>query len=218
MRSLLLRELKLAFLTKGGFGLPLVFYLAIAVLIPLGIGPDTEVHRMISIGVLWAAALLANLVSLQRLFQEDIDDGTLERLVAAPLPLEAFTLAKIVSCWLATGLPICLIAPLIGVLLNLPQGTGIAVLLTLLAGTPALSAIGVLGAALTAGTTRGAMLASVLVVPFCIPTLIFGSIAAASLSAGADASEPVAAVLAISLACAALIPFASARVLRINLQ
>ena len=218
MKSLLLHELNLAFRARGRFALPLVFYLAVALLIPFGIGPDTETIGRSSIGILWAGALLANLLPLQHLFQEDMDDGTIERLTVSPLPLEFFALGKIIANWLATGLPICLVAPFVGSMLNVPSGTGPAILLTLLAGTPALSSIGAFGAALTVGAGRSGILAAVIVVPFCIPTLIFGSSATNSLAAGTDALAPLTVVLAISLACVALIPIASAKVLRINLR
>ena len=217
MKLLFFREMKLAVRARGGFGLPLVFYLAVAMLIPFGVGPDADALRQISIGGIWAAALLANLLPLQNLFQEDLDDGTLERMAASSLPLEAVPLCKIVVNWIATGLPICVVAPLIGVMLNLPPGTGPAVFATLLSGTPALSSIAVLGAALTAGLNRSGILAAVIVVPFCLPTLIFGSSAAAALAAGADATTPLTASVSISLACVALLPIASAKVLRINL-
>ncbi len=218
MKTLFLRELKQSFRYRGGFGLPIVFFLAVALLLPLGVGPDPETHRKMSTGVLWAGALLANLVSLQQLFQEDVEDGTLERLLVSPLPLEAFAAFKFLASWLATGVPLCLAAPVLGIMLNLPPGSGLAVTLTLLIGTPALSAIGALGSAFAAGTGRGAMLAAVLVVPFCIPTMIFGSLAVEFLADGRDAATPLAALAAISLASVALIPIASARLLRITLR
>ncbi len=218
MRSLLLHEFKLAVRQRGGLALPLIFFLAVALLVPFGIGPDIGAHRQVSTGVLWTGALLAHLLPLQHLFQEDMDDGTIERLATSPLPLEVFALGKIVVNWVVIGLPICLASLPVGGILNALPGTGSAALLTLLAGTPALCSIGVFGAALTVGVARGGILAAVIVIPFCIPTLIFGASAAASIVAGNDASTPLAAVLAISLACVALIPFASAKVLRINLQ
>ena len=218
MRSLLLHELKLTARQRGGLALPLIFFLAVALLVPFGIGPDLEAHRQVSTGVLWTGALLAHLLPLQHLFQDDMDDGTIERLATSPLPLEVFALGKIIVNWIVIGLPICLASLPVGGILNALPGTGKAALLTLLAGTPALCSIGVFGAALTVGLARGGILAAVIVIPFCIPTLIFGASAAASIVAGNDASTPLAAVLAISLACVALIPFASGKVLRINLQ
>ena len=218
MKPLLQREFRLALRARGRIVLPLTFYLAVTVMIPFGIGPDIEVHRLAAAGVLWAGALLAFLLPLQHLFQEDMDDGTIDRLAASALPLEVFAFGKIVSSWTVTGIPICLASLVVGNILNMPPGTGLATLLTLLAGTPALCSIGVLGAAITVGMAKGGILAAVIVIPFCVPTLIFGASAAGSIAAGEAAATSIAAVLAISLACIALIPFASAKVLRINLQ
>ena len=217
MKHLMLRELRLATRARQGFGLPLAYYLAVAVLIPFGVGPDARTHGLIAVGILWAGALLATLISLQQVFEDDREDGTVERLALAPVPLEGFVFAKIAANWTATALPICLSSPLVGIVLNLPQGTGWAVLVTLLLGTPALSAIGVLGASFAVGSGRGGLLASVIVVPFCIPTLIFGSASATGLAEGTGSGSALAALSAITLACVAVIPVASAKVLRISL-
>ena len=210
MKTVFIRDFRLFFRARGGPALPLVFYLAISLLIPVGIGPDIDTHSLVASGVLWSGALLASLISLQRLFADDMDDGTLER----PEILRTRTS----SPWLLTGLPLCLAAPLIGLMLNLSPDSGLAILVTLLVGTPAISAIGVFGAALTSGLGPGGLLSSVLVVPLCIPTLIFGSVAASHLSEGGAALVPLALLGAISLACLALNPIASAMVLRINLR
>ncbi len=217
MKTVFNRDFRLYFRAGGGPALPLVFYLAISLLIPVGIGPDIATHGLVATGVLWSGALLASLISLQHLFNDDMEDGTLERLLASPLPLETYAAAKMAIHWLLTGLPICLAAPLIGLMLNLPPGSGIAILVTLMAGTPAISAIGIFGAALTAGLGRSGLLSSVLVVPLCVPTLIFGSVAASRLAEGVAALVPLTLLGAISLACLAVIPIASAKVLRINL-
>ncbi len=218
MKTVFIRDFRLFFRARGGPALPLVFYLAISLLIPVGIGPDIDTHSLVASGVLWSGALLASLISLQRLFADDMDDGTLERLLVSPLPLELYAAAKTAIHWLLTGLPLCLAAPLIGLMLNLSPDSGLAILVTLLVGTPAISAIGVFGAALTSGLGPGGLLSSVLVVPLCIPTLIFGSVAASHLSEGGAALVPLALLGAISLACLALNPIASAMVLRINLR
>jgi len=218
MRRLFLRDLTLAIRAGGGFGLSLAFFLIVAVLVPFGVGSDTALLRDIAPGVLWVAALLACLLSLDRIFALDHEDGSLELLATAPLPLEGAVAAKAMAHWVTTGLPLAVAAPLLGVLLNLaPQAFG-WLFLSLMIGTPALSLIGAFGGALTVGLRRGGLLLSLLVLPLYIPTLIFG---AEVVRRGAVA-EPVASVLsllaAVTLGSAAILPFAAAAVLRVNLK
>jgi heme exporter protein B len=169
-------------------------------------------------GILWIGALLACLLSLDRLFQLDHEDGSLDLLATAPIPLEAVALAKAVAHWLTTGLPLTLAAPALGVLLNLPpQGYGVMTL-SLALGTPALSMIGAFGAALTVGLKRGGLLLSLIVLPLYVPTLIFGAEAARRAADGLDGSTPLLLMAGISLATVALVPFATAAALRVNIR
>lgn len=218
MRALLYRDLALALRSGGGFGLGLAFFLIVAVLVPLGVGADRTVLARIAPGVLWVAALLACLLSLDRIFALDHEDGSLEALATAPIPLEAVVAVKALAHWLTTGLPLVLAAPVLGLLLNLP-GAGYGwLVLSLALGTPALSVIGSFGAALVVGLKRGGLLLSLLVLPLFIPTLIFGTEVVKRGAMGADPLVPLALLAAITLGSAALLPFAAALALRVNLR
>ena len=218
MRALLIRDLRLAFRSGGGFGLGLAFFLIVATLVPFGVGPDVATLAPIAGGILWVAALLACLLSLDRLFQTDYEDGSLDLLATAPMPLEGAVAVKTLAHWLTTGLPLTLAAPALGLLLHLPAPGFFWLVLSLGLGTPALSAIGAFGAALTVGVKRGGLLLSLLVLPLYIPTLIFGALAAARGAAGGDPGTPLLLLAGISLAALALLPFAAAAALRINLR
>ena len=218
MKAVFLRELRLSRQTGAGFGLALLFYGAFALLIPLGIGPDIEIHRSIAPGILWVGSLLSCLLSLNAFLSPDFEDGTLERLMLAPVPVEGIVSAKAAAHWTVVCLPLCVAAPVVGLMLNLSWETGMVTALTMCVGTPAISVIGGFGAALTLGLRRSALLLPVLVVPASIPTLIFGSVAAGNFAQGLPAMQPLSILFAISLASAAVLPFASARMLRINLR
>lgn len=218
MIRLLIRDLKLAVRAGGGFGLALAFFLIVVVLVPFGVGPDAAVLAPIAPGILWIGALLASLLSLDRIFATDWEDGSLELLATSPLPLEALVAIKALAHWLTTGLPLTIIAPFLGVLLNLP-GPGHAWLLASLAvGTPALSMIGAFGAALTVGLKRGGLLLSILVLPLYIPSLIFGADTVRRGVEGLSPETPLTLSLGITLGCLALLPFAGAAALRVNLR
>lgn len=218
MRALLLRDLRLAFRAGGGFGLGLAFFLIVTVLVPFGVGPGAAQLGAIAPGILWLGALLACLLSLDRIFALDWEDGTLDLLATSPLPLEAAVSVKALAHWLTTGLPLVLAAPVLGLLLNLaPQGHP-WLLLSLALGTPALSVIGTFGAALTVGVKRGGLLLSLLVLPLYVPTLIFGAEAARRGAAGLDPATPLLLLAGITAGTIALLPFASAAVLRVNLR
>ncbi len=218
MIALLLRDLRLATRAGGGFGLGLVFFLIVVVLVPFGVGPETEILSKIAAGILWVAALLAALLSLDRIFALDFEDGALTLIATAPIPLEAVGLAKAIAHWLTTGLALTVAAPVLGVLLQLPSGAYGFVALTLLLGTPALSMIGTFGAALTVGIRRGGLLLSLLVLPLYIPTLIFGAEAVRRGAQGLDATTPLLMLGGITAGAFAMLPFATAAVLRINLR
>tara|TARA_B110000483_G_C18174924_1_gene534709 strand:- start:1491 stop:2147 length:657 start_codon:yes stop_codon:yes gene_type:complete len=218
MKALLIRDIRLAVRAGGGFGLGLAFFLIVIVMVPFAVGADTGLLSKIAPGVLWIGALLACLLSLDRLLALDFEDGTLDLLATAPLPLEAALSVKALAHWITTGLPLVIAAPVLGVLMNLPTQGYVWLVLSLLLGTPALSVIGTFGAALTVGIKRGGLLLSLLVLPLYLPTLIFGAEAGQRGAAGADASTPMLLLAGISAATIALMPFASAAVLKVNLR
>nr|WP_217356620.1 heme exporter protein CcmB [Ruegeria sp. HKCCA0370] len=214
----MLRDLKLAFRAGGGFGLGLAFFLIVTVMVPFAVGPQSSLLSTISPGVLWLGALLACLLSLDRLLALDWEDGSLDLLATAPLPLESVVTIKAMAHWLTTGLPLVLAAPFLGVLLNLPAQGFFWLVISLLIGTPAMSVIGTFGAALTVGLKRGGLLLSLLVLPLYVPTLIFGAEVARRGATGMDVQTPLLMLAGITAATIALLPFASAAVLRINLR
>lgn len=218
MSAVLIRDLQLAFRAGGGFGLGLAFFLIVTVMVPFSVGPNSATLSVIAPGVLWLGALLACLLSLDRLLALDWEDGTLDLLATAPLPLEGVLSVKSLAHWLTTGLPLVLAAPLLGVLLNLPTQGFLWITLSLLIGTPALSVIGTFGAALTVGLKRGGLLLSLLVMPLYVPTLIFGAEVARRGAEGMGVETPLLMLAGITLGTIALLPFASAAVLRVNLR
>ena len=218
MRALLLRDLTLALRAGGGFGLGLAFFLIVVVLVPFGVGPEAAVLTRIAPGILWVAALLASLLSLDRIFALDVEDGALPLLATSPLPLEGVALVKAVAHWITTGLPLTLAAPVLGFLLQMDAGAYGYLLASLALGTPALSMIGAFGAALTVGIRRGGLLLSLLVLPLYVPTLIFGAEAVRRGAEGLGAGTSLLMLAGITLGSFALLPFATALVLRINLR
>lgn len=218
MIALFLRDLRLAIRAGGGFGLGLGFFLILAVLVPLGVGPEPQVLALIAPGILWVGALLACLLSLDRILALDWEDGSLDLLATAPIPLEGVVAAKAAAHWVTTGLPLTLAAPLLGVLLNLPAGAYGWLTLSLALGTPALSVIGTFGAALTVGLRRGGLLLSLLVLPLYVPTLIYGAELVKRGAADLSTATPLALLAGITLGAVALLPFASAAAIRINLR
>ncbi|WP_187431245.1 Heme exporter protein B [Roseobacter fucihabitans] len=218
MKALLKRDLMLAFRAGGGFGLGLAFFLIVTVLVPFGVGPNSDLLSRIAPGILWLGALLACLLSLDRLLALDWEDGTLDLLATSPLPLEAGLSIKALAHWISTGLPLVLAAPVLGILLNLPTPGYGWLVLSLLLGTPALSVIGTFGAALTVGVKRGGLLMSLLVLPLYVPTLIFGAEAARRGATGMDATTPLLMLAGITAGVIAIMPFASAAALRVNLR
>ncbi len=218
MIALLLRDMKLAVRAGGGFGLGLAFFLVVTVLVPFGVGPEAGLLARIAPGILWLGALLACLLSLDRIFQLDFEDGSLDLLATAPIPLESVVAVKALAHWLTSGLPLTLAAPVLGVMLNLPAAGYGWLVLSLLLGTPALSMIGAFGAALTVGLKRGGLLLSLLVLPLYVPTLIFGTEAARRGAEGLANTVPLVMVAGITAAVIALLPFAAAAAIRVNLR
>ena len=216
--ALLSRELRLALRSGGGAGLGLAFFLIVVMLIPFGVGPVPETLAKIAPGTLWIAALLATLLSLDRLFQADFEDGTLDILALSPMPLEGLVAIKALAHWMTTGLPLLIAAPVLGMTLFLPDSGYFWLVASLALGTPALSFLGAIGAALTVGIRRGGLLLSLLVLPLYIPTLIFGS---SAVSAAANGTDPLPAFLlmtGITLLTLALTPFAAAAALRMHMR
>ncbi|NBZ87941.1 heme exporter protein CcmB [Stagnihabitans tardus] len=218
MIALLSRDLRLAMRAGGGFGLGLAFFLMVAVLVPLGVGPKGALLAQIAPGILWVGALLACLLSLDRMFALDFEDGSLDLMAVSPLPLEGVALVKALAHWLVTGLPLVVIAPLLGLLMSLPPAGYPWLLGSLILGSPALSVIGCFGAALTVGLKRGGLILSLIVLPMYVPTLIFGAEAVRRGAAGLAAGAPMLLLAGISLGALALLPFATAAALRANLK
>jgi heme exporter protein B len=216
--ALLARDLRLAMRAGGGFGLGLAFFLIVVVLVPFGVGPQGALLARIAPGILWLGALLACLLSLDRILALDWEDGSLDLLATSPLPMEGIVSVKALAHWLTTGLPLVLAAPVLGILLNLPAPGFGWLVASLALGTPALSVIGTFGAALTVGLKRGGLLLSLLVLPLYMPTLIFGAEVARRGAEGLAPGTPLALLAGITCGTIALLPFASAAVLRVNLR
>ena len=218
MKALLLRDIQLAMRAGGGFGLALAFYLVLVVLVPFGLGSAPAQLASVAAGILWIGVLLACLLSLDRLFQLDFEDGALDHLALAPMPLAGVVLAKAAAHWVTTALPLIVVAPLLGALLNLPTGGYFWLVVSLAVGSPSLSIIGAFGAALCVGLKRGSLLLSLLVLPLYVPTLIFGMEVVRRGITGQETAAPLALLAAISLGCIAILPFAAAQALRANLR
>jgi heme exporter protein CcmB len=217
--ALIVRDIRLAYADGGAIGTALGFYLVVVALIPLGLGPDLNLLQRIGPGVLWVALLLSALLSMERIFQNDYEDGTLELLTTGPLPLEAIAAAKSLAHWIAAGIPLMLLSPLLGLLLNLEADAFAPLLLTMLAGTPALSFMGSIGAALTCGIRRGGLLLALLLLPLYIPIIIFSLASVNALTAGYEGwISPFSILCAITLASMVLSPVASAAALRNAIQ
>jgi heme exporter protein B len=215
---LLKRDLRLAVREGGAIGTALGFFLIVVSLMPLGLGPDLNLLARIAAGVLWIALLLAALLSLNRIFEADYEDGTLDVLATGPLPLELVSAAKAFAHWISTGIPLAILAPVLGILLNLDLKSYPVLVGTTLIGTPAVSFLGAIGAALTMKTRRGGLLLALIVLPLYVPTLIFG-ISAVSAGAGPEGLGASFLILtAVSLVTIVLGPVAAAAPLRVQLQ
>jgi heme exporter protein B len=212
------RDLLLAARQGSATLLVLAFFVVAVTLFPLGLGPGPELLARIAAGALWVAALLAALLALDRLFQADVEDGSLEQIALVGLPLELVVLAKAAAHWLTTGLPLLAIAPLLGLVLNLPADGYWALMAGMALGTPSLSLVGGIGAALTVNLRRGGVLLSLLVLPLYVPVLIFG-VGAVEAAVGGLAVKPYLLILLAGLSGAvALAPWASAAALRLALE
>ena len=210
------RDLILAIRHRAEALNPLLFFLIVVSLVPLGLSPRREVLELLAPGVLWIGALLATLLSLERMFRTDFEDGSLELMLVSPHPLPIIVLAKILAHWLVTGLPLLVAAPLIALLLGLPGRSLPVLLATLALGTPALSAVGAIGVALTVGLRRGGMLLSLLVLPLYVPVLVFAASAVAAAAGGLPALGQLYLLGALAALSLSLAPFAAAAALRIS--
>ena len=212
------RDLLLAARKPADAATPLVFFAIVVSLFPLGVGPDPMVLRTLAPGVLWVAALLATLLSLSRLFAADYADGTLELMALSPQPLTTMVFAKVAAHWVTTGLPLLLLSPLLAIQLNLPTEAIGTLLLALLLGTPVLSLIGSVGAALTLGLRGGGVLVSLLVLPLYTPILIFGAGAVTASATGLDPEAYLSLLGAFLVLALGFAPWATAAALRISLD
>jgi heme exporter protein B len=213
--ALFLRDMSVARRIGGSATMGVVFFLVMVTIVPFAIGPDPNLLSRIGPAILWIAALLASLLCLDRLFQADMEDGSLDLFPLAATPLELVVLTKCAAHWVTTGLPLTLAAPVLGLMLQQDETALAAVTATLLAGTPALTLIGAIGAAATVTLRRGGLLMALLALPLMIPVLIFGVSAAQAASGGTvPFAAPFAILCAITLASLALCPFAAAAALR----
>lgn len=216
--AILRRDLMLAFRHRGELANPLLFFLIIVTLYPLGVSPDPELLRKIAPGVIWIAALLAALFSLENLFRGDFDDGSLEQMLLSPQPLSVLVVAKVFAHWLVSGLPMLLLAPLLALLLDMPSKAAWALETTLAIGTPLLSLIGAIGVALTVGLKRGGILLTLLILPLYIPVLIFATNAVAAAGAGMPVEGQLYFLAALLVLALTLAPVAIAAALRISMS
>jgi heme exporter protein B len=216
--TLLKRDLLLAFRRRSDVATTLFFFVIVSSLFPLGIGSDSAILSTIAPGVLWVAALLAGMISLARMFAADYADGSLEQMLLSPQPLPLLVSAKILAHWLVCGLPVVVLAPLIGLQYALPNEAIGVLVISLLIGTPALSLIGAIGAALTLGVRGSGLLVALLVLPLYIPVLIFGALAVAASQHGMTPQAHLSLLGAISLLALVLAPLATAAALRISVE
>lgn len=218
LKSSLVRELLIGFRNRGDIANPLIFFLSMLVFIPLGISPDAAVLASIAPGMIWVIALLATLLSLDRLFMGDFEDGSLEQMLLSGQPMYLLVLSKVLVHWLMTGLPLTLLSPLLAGLMFLPSEAYFALFLSLFLGTAALSLIGSIGAALTVALRRGGLLLSLIVMPLYIPALILGAGIVQSSVEGFAYQGYLGLLGAYLVLCAMLAPFASAAALRVSLD
>ena len=216
--ALVSQDLRLAYRRRGEVATPLMFFILVTMLFPLGLSPQPELLRTIAPGVVWVAALLAALIGQQTLFKSDFDDGSLEQWLLMPTPLELLVLGRVASNWLVSGLPLVVLSPLMGLLMNYPGSAMLGLALSLLFGTAILSLLGAVGAALTVGLQQSGMLLPILVLPWTIPVLIFGAQAAAQAARGEDPSGALYLLAALLVLGITLVPFAIAAAIRVSLE
>ncbi len=215
---LLRRDLTLAFRNRAEFANPLLFFVLVISLFPLAIGPLPTLLQTIAPGIIWVAALLAAMLSLDSIFRSDFDDGSLEQLLLSAHPVPVLVFAKVCAHWLVTGIPLLLIAPVLAEMLGMPPSAQGILLLTILIGTPILSLLGSIGVALTVGLPKGGIILSLLVLPLYVPILIFATSAISSAAVGLDVSAQINMLLAFLFMAASLSPWATAAALRMSMS
>ncbi len=215
--AMLKRDLTLAYRHRGELANPLLFFVIVVSLFPLGVGPGPEVLSTIAPGIIWVAALLAAMLALDGMFRSDFADGSLEQIALSHQPLSVLILAKVIAHWLITGLPLIVIAPLLGVLLFLPEPAMLALVASLALGTPVLSLIGAIGMGLTVGLKRGGVLLSLLVLPLYVPVLILGAVAVNDAAAGLIVTGHLKWLAVLMVASITFSPLATAAAVRISI-
>ncbi|WED21037.1 heme exporter protein CcmB [Vibrio sp. JC009] len=218
MIAIIRRELLIAFRRQADILNPLWFFIIVITLFPLSIGPEPNLLARIAAGIIWVAALLSVLLSMERLFKDDFQDGALEQMMLFPIPLPLVVISKVIAHWLLTGLPLILISPILAVLLSLDFETWKTVVLTLLVGTPTLSFIGAIGVALTVGLQKGGVLLSLLILPLFIPVLIFATSAIDAASLGMAYNGQIAIMAAMLAGSVTLTPFAISAAIRVSVN
>tara|TARA_B100001123_G_scaffold441600_1_gene583143 strand:- start:298 stop:963 length:666 start_codon:yes stop_codon:yes gene_type:complete len=209
------RDLLMAWRRSSDIFSVVMFFVLAVVLFPLGVGPELDTLRKIAPGIIWVAALLAAMLSLDQLFQSDADDGSLDLLLLAPIPLETIVIAKCCAHWMVTGLPLILVAPILGILLNLPLSGFAVMIITLVISTPTISLLGSVGAALTIGARRGGVLVALLILPLLTPILIMSANAVDLALVGLNYTPLIALLGALFLICLVVCPFVAAVALRL---
>ena len=209
------RDLLMAWRRSSDIFSVVMFFVLAVVLFPLGVGPELDTLRKIAPGIIWVAALLAAMLSLDQLFQSDADDGSLDLLLLAPIPLETIVIAKCCAHWMVTGLPLILVAPILGILLNLPLSGFVVMIITLVISTPTISLLGSVGAALTIGARRGGVLVALLILPLLTPILIMSANAVDLALVGLNYAPLIALLGAFFLICLVVCPFVAAAALRL---
>jgi heme exporter protein B len=212
------RDLLLAMRRRADVLTILVFFILVVSLFPLGVGPEMEMLRKMAPGVLWVAALLASMLSLGRLFSADYLDGTLEQMMLTPQSLSVLVLGKMIAHWLVSGLPLVLMAPVLGLQFDMSVPALLVLMFGLLLGTPILSMLGAIGAALTLGLRGGGVLLSLLVLPLCIPVLIFGTGAVEAVASGLSVVSNLSLIAALLMLCLVFTPWVTAQALRISME
>ncbi len=218
LAALLVRDLRLAFRRGGETLMPLFFLFAVIILVPLGVGPGPNLLASMAPGMIWIAALLSALLALENLFRSDFEDGSLEQWLLSDWPLALLVTTRLFSHWLITGVPVILVSPLAAQMLYLPSEALPVLMLSLLAGTPILSLLGGIAAALTLGTNRGSVLLSILVFPLFVPVLVFATGAVSAAADGMDAGAHLGLLSALLVLAVTLVPMGTAAALRLNLE
>jgi len=214
--ALVRRDLLLSYRHRAELVNPLLFFVIVVSLFPLGVSPESSVLKVMAPGVIWIAALLSTLLSLDGLFRGDYEDGTLEQMLVSPHPLFILVLTKVFTHWLVVGVPMVVFAPLLGLLMHLPSESMLVLIQTLLLGMPILSLIGSIGTALTLGLRRGSVLLSLLVLPLYVPVLVFGATAVDAAGVGLDVSGHISLLAALLVLSLTLAPFATSAALRVS--